>query len=349
MLSSTSSFERAVPPQRWRRTALLTAVFVLGFFAAWELHWRSRGYRPSHNDSEGLWAFQRERVKNNDVVIIGDSRTRFDLDLDTWTSASGSRRPLLLGINGSCVRPVLSDLAADESFAGTVICNVTEPLFFAPGGPPIQRAEDRLKYFKKRTVSQVISDHLAMCLEEQFVCLQKEDLSLTALLGEVEVPNRPGAFIIPRLPPQLGIVRADNRSLMIERLERDEAFQKQVKKIWMDLMSLAGPVDTPLREKLLSGVKADVEKIRSRGGQVIFLRLPSSGDYLEFEKKTYPRKDHWDRLLELTGCPGIHFEDHPELQGFTLPEWSHLTVADSRIYTERLIQVMKRMKITFPN
>jgi hypothetical protein len=34
--------------------------------------------------------------------------------------------------------------------------------------------------------------------------------------------------------------------------------------------------------------------------------------------------------------PGVHFEDHPQLQGYELPEWSHLTHADARRYTAAL-------------
>lgn len=342
MLSSTSSFERPVPAQRWRRTAALTAACVLLFLGAWEGYWRGRGYRPSLNSTEGLWAFQRERVTRDDVVIIGDSRTRFDLDLDTWAKASGGRRPVLLGIDGSCARPVLSDLAADERFAGTVICNVTEPLFFAPGGPGLQRSEDRLKYFRNRTISQIAGDYLAMELESRLVCLHKEDRSLSTLLGQIPIPNRPGAMVPPQLPPQLGIVTPDNRSVMIERLEHDEEFCEHVKKIWLGLMAFAPPVEPEVRDSILASVAADVEKIRTRGGRVIFLRLPSTGEYLEIEKTKFPRAEHWDLLLERTGAPGIHFEDHEELRGFDCPEWSHLTAADAVKFTERLIQVMHR-------
>jgi len=40
--------------------------------------------------------------------------------------------------------------------------------------------------------------------------------------------------------------------------------------------------------------------------------------------------------------PGIHFEDYPELQGFDLPEWSHLAYADAKRFTSALHAIIVR-------
>ena len=57
-------------------------------------------------------------------------------------------------------------------------------------------------------------------------------------------------------------------------------------------------------------------KLRARGVPVVFVRLPSDGAYYDFEQKYFPRDKTWDLLLSKTGAPGIHFEDHPQLQGY---------------------------------
>ncbi len=341
MLLSTSSSERTIPARRWGRAAALAAGCLLLFLGSWETYWRGRGYTPSYNSSEGLWAFQRERVAPDDVVIIGDSRTRYDLDPGVWEKETGGRRPVLLGIDGSSARPVLSDLAADPLFKGTVVCNVCEGLFFAPGGPPLQRATERISYYRKRTLSQIAGDYLAMELESRFVFLQKEDLSLSSLLNRLPVPPRTGAFVPPKLPPQLGVVHADNRSVMLSRLETDQVFQKHVKDVWLGILAVSPPVEPKVRDGILDSVCKDVEQIRSRGGDVVFLRLPSTSEYLEIEKKKWPRDDHWKRLLERSGAAGFHFEDHPGLQGFDCPEWSHLTRDGAALFTERLVRIMR--------
>jgi hypothetical protein len=82
---------------------------------------------------------------------------------------------------------------------------------------------------------------------------------------------------------------------------------------------------------------AAVEKIRARGGKVVFVRLPHSGGLKDLEGRVTPRAQTWDPLLKRTGVPGIHFQDFPELAGFNCPEWSHLSAGDSVEFTRRLV------------
>ena len=79
-----------------------------------------------------------------------------------------------------------------------------------------------------------------------------------------------------------------------------------------------------------------VQKIRGRGGKVVFVRLPVSGGLKILEDQTTPRNQIWDPLLQGTGAPGIYFEDYPELASFSCPEWSHLSAGDSVEFSKRL-------------
>jgi len=47
-------------------------------------------------------------------------------------------------------------------------------------------------------------------------------------------------------------------------------------------------------------------------------------------------------LLQRTQSPGIHFEDYPQLQGYVLPEWSHLGAAEARRFTIALAPLVQR-------
>jgi hypothetical protein len=85
-----------------------------------------------------------------------------------------------------------------------------------------------------------------------------------------------------------------------------------------------------------------VAKLRKRNVEVIFVRTPSAERYLAFEDKVFPRAKTWDVLLAKTGAPGVHFQDHPELQGFWLPEWSHLAAGDAVRFTEALYRIIQR-------
>ena len=82
MHSSTSSFERVIPPLPWRGITVIVALLIIGAATAWELYVRAIGYVPTLNDTEDLWVQARRRVEPESLVIVGESRPLFDLDLD---------------------------------------------------------------------------------------------------------------------------------------------------------------------------------------------------------------------------------------------------------------------------
>ena len=85
-----------------------------------------------------------------------------------------------------------------------------------------------------------------------------------------------------------------------------------------------------------------VDKLHKRGIEVIFVRAPSADDFLAFEDHEFPRAKTWDVLLAKTGARGIHFKDYPDLQGYLLPEWSHLAAHEKPRFTEALYKIVAR-------
>ena len=100
-----------------------------------------------------------------------------------------------------------------------------------------------------------------------------------------------------------------------------------------------GPADM---DPVVAQFKKDVKTIESRGGQVIFLRPPSDGTFRQFERDYYPRERFFNRVVQETGCLGIHFEDYPELRDFICVEESHLSVEDSLEFTKRIVDILRR-------
>src|SRR5258708_3306730 len=151
MHSSTSSFDfqRPIPAQPWRGLLLAALLLAAAGTVAWEISARARGYAPTLNDTTDLWADRREAVQPDSLVILGDSRPLFDLDLNELEAGFG-RRPVQLALAGSCVYPILEDLLNDERFHGTVICSVVPGMFFAPGGPLLKNAGDALHRYRRR-------------------------------------------------------------------------------------------------------------------------------------------------------------------------------------------------------
>jgi len=342
-------FERPIPQIPWRGITVVVVLVVIAAASAWEFYCRSIGYGPTLNDNEDLWTMTRQRVEPESVVIIGDSRGWYDLDLDELQKGLG-KRPVQLAMGGGCGYPVLADLANDKAFHGTIICSFVPRLFFAPPGtPPMERGEKAVRRSHTQTPAQRASQYLAMPLEEHVAFLKQEELTLDDLLKRLPIRNRPGALIPPRGPPYFGTLDRERRARMIEECARPGSeLQKRIQQIWLPLFTPPPPpsyIPTDVFmakmkdaiEKRFGDTIAAVEKLRARGGKVVFVRLPVSGGLKALEDRTTLRGQTWDPLLQGTGAPGIYFEDFPELAGFNCPEWSHLSAGDSVEFSKRLV------------
>lgn len=361
MPSSTSSFktyhlERIIPRHPWMRLALMSLLVTVMLTLGWEWACRAMGYEPTLNDTTDLWASRRILLEDEPsrTVLIGSSRILFDFDMDVYENAMGER-PLQLATVGSNPLPYLEDLAANETYTGTVIVGVVPYLFFSPGGPFVDNAMGYLKRYRNWTPSQRAGHLLGVFLEKQFAFLQQEDLTLSHLLLNLKIPNRPGAHVGPELPPYFHEVSLERQGGMTDRAERDEALQKRIQQIWIPIFTPPPPPPgtTPEQQKadiekaaegILRRTRESVEKIHARGGHVVFVRYPSTGGLRELENRITPRAHYWDRVLEATGAPGVHFEDHAELRSFTCPEWSHLSKEDATLYTGRLVPYFKKLR-----
>ena len=346
-------FERPIPPAPWRGITVVITIFVIAATVAWELYARALGYAPTLNDNEDLWTLRRRAVEPESLVIIGDSRAWFDVDLDEIQKGLG-KRPIQLAMAGSTVWPALKDLADDENFHGTIICSFVPMLFFAPPGtPPMERAEKGVKRFHNQTPAQRVSEYLAMPLEEHVAFLKPDDLSLEALLNHLPIPNRPGALVPRRFPPYFQTEDRERRARMWEKCaEPGSKLAQEIQQIWIPLFTPPPPPTyipkdvfmAKMKEgfgKRFAEVNAAVEKIRGRGGKIVFVRFPHTGGLKELEEKIMPRQKSWDPLLQMTHAPGIYYSDFPELAGFNCPEWSHLSAADSVEFTKRLIPYLR--------
>ena len=264
------------------------------------------------------------------------------------------KRPVQLAIAGSCPFPVLEELANDQSFHGTIVCSVVPGLFFAAGGPLLETSEKALKRYKEQTLAQRASHHLGMWLEKHVAFTKQEDLTLDQLLKRLPIPNRPYAQVPPRFPPYFQTVDRERRTRMIESCANPEGeLARRIQQIWLPLFTPPPPPTYVPKELFMANMgkavearfqntaKA-VEKLRARGGRIVFVHFPHSGQLKELEDRLNPRTRDWERLLKETGAPGIYYEDFPELSGFDCPEWSHLSAGDSVEFSKRLVPHLRK-------
>lgn len=336
-----------------RRSALMALICLVPALVAWEWHWRNEGYHSTPDSTKHLWAVQRGKVKGlgaDDVIVIGSSRVLFDIQIYEWEDVTG-RRPLQLAMPGATPMPVLEDLATKTDFAGTVIVGVTPGLFFqsVPGRGSWDRPAANVEHYYKRTYAQRFNHWLGMPLQKAFSFLQNDDLGF---YNELDLET-----IIQRIPFE-GRVEVDapfpmfrfedkNRNVtMWDRVTRDTAYAAMIKYIWQGGGTPRTPPDSAKlaesKETVLKLAADYVSMIQQRGGQVIFVRCPSTGWYLESEESQMPRSQFWDVLLARTGAPGYTFEDYEFMQGYDLPEWSHMATPDARVFTRALVQQMVR-------
>ncbi|HUS00404.1 MAG TPA: hypothetical protein VMY77_01680 [Chitinophagaceae bacterium] len=331
------------------KTAILTLLIVSISVISWELYLRNKGVPKAYDDGPAQWAEKRTKVyepADKATVFIGSSRIKYDLDIDTWQTITGEAA-IQLAEEGSSPMLTLEDLANDEKFKGKLIVDITEPLFFSPFSPRDAETINNIKFFKSRTPAQRAGFELNDFLESKLIFLDKDFYSLNAMLDNIEIPRRKGVFTMPLFPMEFARATKDRQSKMSDKFVVDTLLQNKVKAIWL-LFAEMGKRMPPISEEAITGTlkraKSSTDKIKARGGQVLFVRTPSSGPLGIGENMGFPREKFWNRILSFTECPGVHYMDYPVIAHFNCPEWSHLSPADAVVFTKQFIDILEKEK-----
>lgn len=329
-------------PQHLVKAGLLTLVLVIAFVMCWEFFLRQKGYSVSYDDNAALWADKRKAVyqpTDKATVFIGSSRIKFDLDIPTWEKRTG-QKAVQLAMVGSSPLPVLDHLAKDENFHGRLVISVTEGLFFSTRGR--EMPSEFIAFYDDWTPSQKASFQLNHLLESKFVFLDKDNFSINNYLSELPISERPGTYNGPDFPWEFDKTSFERQSLMDDRFMADTNLQKQVQNVWAGFAKRfrGGPTTGKTLDSIMLAIKQSVDKIKARGGEIIFVRPPSSGPYWQGENKAFPRNVYWDKLLAITKSPGIHFKDYPAISSFVCPEFSHLSPKDAIVFTEHFVRIL---------
>jgi hypothetical protein len=341
-------YDRPLPALRFGIASIVAVIVFLGSIAGWELYWRGYGATPSYQNSDGSWAIQRRRLdhgEGNATVLSGASRVLFDVDLDTWERLSGER-PIQLALEGTSPTFLLEQLADDRNFTGRLLIGVSPDVFFSG----FEYRAKVQKYYREETLSQRAGQWLSAHFIEPFFAFYDPDFALMTVVRRQPWPPRPG--VLSRVDVRkLWTQDPDRNTRLWSKVETDPEYQKMAQDIWAQdfdippykIMELPGPEEVQrVIDKQIDRATAAVSKLRTRGVQLVFVRPPSDGRYLEFENRELPRSTTWDVLLQRTGAPGIYFEDYPELQGYWLPEWSHLAAKERPRFTEALYGILER-------
>ena len=141
---------------------------------------------------------------------------------------------------------------------------------------------------------------------------------------------------------KIGETGERGQAFLWRRLDHDPRLSAHARSVWHQFASPV-PLDDASIQGVLVRSKIAVDKIRARGGDVVFLRPPSAPDLREVEEKHLARHRGWDALLAYTNARGVHTDDLPDVQDLVLPEGSHLTRSCGTVFTDAYIRGVTKL------
>lgn len=336
--------ERDIPARPWRPMLLVAAAITAALVGLWEVGIRQAGLRAGDFDDGGsAWAVQRRRVDAEQprVVIVGDSRILFATNLDRFAALTGTR-PIQLALPGTNGRPFLEDLADNSDFRGLVIVGITDSSYFRKG---IGFIKDALEKARWEAPNQRISHLISRELEGHLAFIDA-DFRLSILIQKLDRGWRTGVEGPYDEIWKLSESGADRDTAMWSRIERPGFLQDQARAAWHGFEGSA--IKEEVIALTLEKTKAAVDKIRARGGDVVFVRPPSAPEIRGNEDKRISREKGWDALLLHAAVKGIHADDQPGAAALRLPEYSHLSRRCALVYTDMYVRALTDLTPLLP-
>jgi hypothetical protein len=335
--SSISSSNDRVPEAAGRRIVILAVILFVIAFSTHELFWRAQGHKPSVVDDRILWAHHRDDLlenKSKTVVLLGASRMQLGFSTETFRERFPDWSVLQLAITGRGPIAALKDLADEEQFAGVVICSITA----ADLGPDTW--EDQQSYVDyyhrdyKVSINTKANRYIGSLVQRNLVGVSHSTSSMR-VLGYL-LQGRGAAR------PSL-VTTCDDRSRSADYTLVNAAASRRsrVDSVRKKFQSRSQPIPQEWL-KSLAAIKQMVEDIQSRGGRVIFVRFPTTGEHLRITEQFMPKNAFWDRLAQYTTGHTIHFLDFAEHETFECPDASHIDQRDKQRFTNALLDEVVR-------
>jgi len=316
---------------------VLTGVLAVSSVAGMEIFWRSMGQEPSIPESPAAWAVRRGLVKDageETLVLVGASRIMGNFSVRSFQRRHPEMRVVSLAISGESPTRVLRDLAEDKTFAGRVVVSTT-PYFIAKGQTPV--AEEYVRtYHEDMSLNNYVDQLIGMWVESRLAVVRYE-LHPRLLISEVRRKRR--------LPEPTVIAthfdgsrhnyyhRMDDQTLREMRTDRVSRAATEYRRL---------PRLVPeVWDGLVDEIAGYADRIEARGGRVVFVRMPTSGEHLAMDLAVFPRERFWDRLAARVNQPAIHFMDEQSLSSFECPDTSHLDYIDKDAFTLALCDAMQ--------
>lgn len=349
MRSSTSSSNVRT---RWQEPLVGGLLIALLLFFLLETAVRMLDFAPGVRDGADLWGLTRaQATKDNAIVLAGSSRIQLDIDTQ-WLAKLSGRPVVQLAIDGQSFQPVLRDLAEDTGFKGTLLIDALDQNLTA--GLDEARAQAWVTHWQRRlrTEMSTRSEAWLSLLLQRHSAWYAAEQPWNAMLQHIAAGKRVATYLVtaPDRSRQADYgTRQQQANFYAARVLRnfgkpiDTSNLKTIADLEVNITTLLNkesPRLLPGFHENTENVSNLVQKIESRGGQIIFIRMPSSRLVKRIEDVRYPRHMYWDKFVEAAGINAIHFADEATLSTYQPPDGSHLDQRDTRQFTEALYQVL---------
>lgn len=325
-------------------TAMLCAACIL---VAYEWTLRASGAEPNFRDNQARWSSVREAAGKDQtrdaIALLGTSRVRAAISVAELEARYPDQAVYPLGYIGRGPCAVLEDLANTTDFRGTVIISLNAAWVDCRPGPyqmhsTVARFHGEWNWARKidAWAADVVTQNLVFTdpshsIRNLLANALEPGTSLLNADYEITRRNRQLEFDFSRFgDDDLARMRSHGRRAYIQRVETAEHKREEH---WN-----AG----------LAAFSDAIENITARGGQVVLVRLPTSGAVKRVEDAYYPRQQYWDRMaLSLSTATALHYEDDTVLTRFDTPDGNHLDHRDAARFTATLFDAIERNGVDF--
>jgi len=296
---------------------------------------------PTVVDDVQLWCIERGQVyEQHSLIMVGESRIQLGIDSQVIRDRLPHHNVVQLALDGRNPIATLIDLCEDPKVDGTVLCSLNTQMIMNRQSWQAQR-EYVQRFRDGLSVNTWMNRQMATFVQAR-CSFRNPQVSLKRILASVA---RDG-----KLPRPAYVTTRSDRSRVADYSLTD------TRKLTPDWVTNGISPDTSQIDvsevrafvQAVETLRPAVEALKRRGGQVVFIRMPTSAERFRIEEQRWPRVQFWNQIAELTGAAAVHFGDHAALAAFDCPDSSHLDGADAPAFTEALIATMHQNGLLSP-
>jgi len=337
-----------------KKSLIIALIISIISLTAWELYWRTKPdyYKAYLEDSKYLWSEQRAMVDtatSDDIILLGASRSGYNLNTHIWKETQGLM-PINLSVNGQNPGSFFDDIVNNTSFNGTIIISVTPVAWFWPKSS-WHKGKQWINHYYNQTYAHKLGHFLSKPLQRNLVMLTKtasyNDLDLKSLINQIELEERVSTNNVGGIKLISFGYNDEQRNLyMYPRMTSALHFQKEITNEW-DRILINVPDYEDIKDSIPSTIntyKILIDKFKSRGGNIVFIRHKSEEGWNKYAQKVFPDDKVWNKFIETVKCPSYHYEDYKFMSKYKLPDWSHMNAEDAKTYTNDMVKQLIKDK-----